>query len=50
MAKEDYFPKRVKTVVIGEGEPEIIEVEVPEYDARPFQDDQEFRFIGKPVF
>jgi len=48
VAKEDYFPKRVKTVIIGEGEPEIIEVEVPEYDARSFQDDQEFRFVGKP--
>ncbi|MFC1555638.1 xanthine dehydrogenase family protein molybdopterin-binding subunit [candidate division KSB1 bacterium] len=47
MAHEDRFPKRVKTIFIGEGEQEIREVEVPLRDAPAYAKDEPFKHIGK---
>ncbi len=47
MARDGFYPKRVKTTFIGEGIPEIVEVEVPEREAPPLKKDDDLKHIGR---
>ncbi|MFC1729874.1 xanthine dehydrogenase family protein molybdopterin-binding subunit [candidate division KSB1 bacterium] len=47
MAKNEEFPKRVKTTYIGEGTPITVEVEVPRREAKPYSPQDDLRYIGK---
>ena len=48
MAKTEYFAKRVKTVYEEEGEYRIIEIILPDREAKPLGQDETLEIIGKP--